>query len=243
MFKILSDRVLFQSGLTDYGDIYKLVDNYFSKLQQISREMTEIQNDVSNISYNTGLLLVIFVIIDIFILITVFHYFSRKESYEKVSRISLIIATIIAIPSFIYGYSFYDRPYTKEYPIQPYYSDAKTYAAQANKLESHGSKNQKNKDIKDKLSFDQYLDRRNMAIRDVENQEGELRQQGYHVIKRDDARGGKLILFISPPISNFALVGIWFGLQGFLFSLIICQAITLVIVWVKKPSEEENNEQ
>ncbi|MHB9072132.1 MAG: hypothetical protein ACYC6G_01275 [Desulfobaccales bacterium] len=243
MFKILSNSVLFQSSLTDFSDIFKLVDNYYSKIEEFSRELAAIQNDIDNISYNTGLFLILFVVIDIIILITVFQYFRRKESYEKVSRRSIIIALIIAIPSFIYGYSFYDRPYTKEYSIPPYYGDAKTYAAQVNKIESHGSKNSKDNKMMDKLSWEQYLDRRNLSIRDVENKVGELKHQGYQVLKRDDTRRGKVVLFISPPITSFALVGIWFGLQGFLFALIICQATSLAIVWIKNPSEEENNEQ
>ncbi|MFA4903401.1 MAG: hypothetical protein WC600_11745 [Desulfobaccales bacterium] len=241
MFKILSNSVLFQSSLTDFSDIFKLVDNYYSKIEEFSRELAAIQNDIDNISYNTGLFLILFVVIDIIMLITIFQYFSRKESYEKVSRISMIIALIIAIPCFIYGYSFYDRPYTKEYSIPPIYSDVKNYNAQG-KIESHGSKNTKNNKMMDNLPLDQYSDRRNLSIREVDNKVGELRHRGYQVLKRDDARGGKVVLFISPPITSFALVGIWFGLQGFLFALIICQATSLVLVWIKKPSEEENNE-
>jgi len=242
MFKMLSNCLLFQSSLTDYSDISKLLDNSYGKIEEFSREFAAIRNDIDNISYNTGLFLILFVVIDIIMLITIFQYFRRKESYEKVSRVSMIIALIIAIPSFIYGYSFYDRPYTKEYSIPPFYSDAKTYAAQGNKIESPGSRNSKNNKIMDKLPLEQYLDRRNLSVREVDNQVGELRHRGYQVLKRDDTRGGKVVLFISPPITSFALVGIWFGLQGFLFALIICQAISLVVVWVKNPSEEENNE-
>lgn len=243
MFNILSNSVLFQSSLTDFSDIFKLVDNYYSKIEEFSRELAAIQNDIDNISYNTGLFLILFVVIDVIILITIFQYFRRKESYEKVSRISMIIALIVAIPCFIYGYSFYERPYSKEFLIPPLFSDAKTYAAQVNKIASHGSKNTKNKEMMDNLSWKQYLDRRNTAIRDVDNKVGELKHEGYQVLKRDDTRGGKIVLFISPPITSFALVGIWFGLQGFLFALIICQATSLVIVWIKNPSEEENDEQ
>jgi hypothetical protein len=242
MFKMLSNSVLFQSSLTDFSDIFKLVDNYYSKIEEFSRELAAIQNDIDNISYNTGLFLILFVVIDIIMLITIFQYFRRKESYEKVSRISMIIALIIAVPSFIYGYSFYDRPYSKEYSIPPFYSDAKIYAAQVNKIESHGSKNSKNNKIMDNLSLEQYLDRRNLSIREVGDKVDELRHRGYQVLKRDDTRRGKVLLFVSPPITSFALVGIWFGLQGFLFTLIICQATSLVIVWIKNPSEEENNE-
>jgi hypothetical protein len=242
MFNLLSNRVLFQSSLTDFSDIFKLVDNCYSKIEEFSREFAAIQNDIDNISYNTGLFLILFVAIDIIMLITIFQYFRRKESYEKVSRISMIIALTIAIPSFIYGYSFYDRPYSKEYSVHPYYSDVKTYAAQVNKIESHGSKDSKNIRMKDNLPLEQYLERRNLSIRDVDNKVDELRHRGYQVLKRDDTRGGKVVLFISPPVTSFALVGIWFGLQGFLFALIICQATSLVIVWIKNPSEEENNE-
>jgi hypothetical protein len=158
MFKILSNSVLFQSSLTDFSDIFKLVDNYYSKIEEFSRELAAIQNDIDNISYNTGLFLILFVAIDIIMLITIFQYFRRKESYEKVSRISMIIALIVAIPCFIYGYSFYDRPYTTEYSVPPYYNDVKTYAAQVNKIESHGSKNSKNNKKMDNLSWEQYLD-------------------------------------------------------------------------------------
>ena len=154
----------------------------------------------------------------------------------------MIIALIVAIPCFIYGYSFYDRPYYKEYSIPPFYSDLKTYTAQVNKTTSHGSKDSNNKEMTDKLSWGQYLERRNKSIRDVENKVGELRHEGYQVLKRDDTRGGKVVLFISPPITSFALVGIWFGLQGFLFALIICQATSLVLVWMRNPFAEENNE-
>jgi hypothetical protein len=243
MFKILSNSVLWKSGLTDFSDIFKMVDNYYGKIEEFSRELAAIQNDIDNISYNTGLFLILFVVIDIIMLITIFQYFSRKESYEKVSRISMIMALIIAVPCFIYGYSFYDRPYTKEYSIPSQYSDAKTYAAQANKIESRGSKNSKDKKMMDKLSWEQYSERRNLSIRDVDNQVGELKHRGYQVLKRDDPRAGKVVLFISPPITSFALVGIWFGLQGFLFTLIICQATSLVIVWIKNSSEKENIEQ
>jgi hypothetical protein len=238
MIKTLFDFIIFKSNLTDFADISKLVDNYYSKIQQFSREFAELKNDINNIAYNTGLWILLFIIIDTIILITVVRYFSRKESYEKVNKISLFIAITMIIPGFIYGYSLYNRAYTKEYPILPYDRNIRPYADQSN----NKLKKQKSKEIINQLSVDQYLERRNKSIRNIDNQVGELRQQGYRVIVKEDTIRGKTILFVSPPISNFALVGIWFGLQGFLFSLIICQAITFIIAWILPPSEQDNNE-
>lgn len=165
MFGNLVSTPAFQAGLTVYGSISNFLDRCSQKAQDFFKELVEIQYDIKNLSLSTGIIVLLFTSLDILILITVFYYFRRKESYEKINKITIIVAIIMAIVSFIFGYSFYDRPYAKEYSISPY-ADPK----------------------------------------------------------------------------NYALIGLWFGLQGFLFALIICQAITLMKAWLNRPAKKEYNE-
>ena len=204
--------------LSFLNNISQGYNNWFDSLEQIFRKISEIKDDIYNMPYNTGL----YVILSLFInLLIVLYLLNRRRMGDKIKFISLIVALIFFIPAFYIGNSFYDKPVFKEYKLPNSLHDQKTSRMPTSKGWTTET---------------QYLEQRRQSIISVENHAEVLRQQGYRVYMREDEKGNTIWLEINPPLSEFT-TGIWFGLQGFILSLLVCQVIMGFIDWHRQPAE------